>query len=827
KDRKEISLADVASKEELDETDDLTDVFEEPLLKKTIHIIVQRPPQDEKWQEFVVQIEEDFFASDSANYTSLVQFIKVGANVLTTGGTLSGLPCVAPRAGSLKDRPSLLFLNLPESSETQDPPSTADKALEKVHGRTIPLLPLFGVSGCGKTRTAIEMLSKNWGFYFNGSGTDWGSQDLVRFLDLVQQRKRYRNRDLGSNTHVHILALTLVLSRVIILQHCLNIAEREGMTFTCKHWMLLQVGFDTLGFKDLFALLFASLADAIHRHSIGIALMTSFPSQSTGLKILLVVDEAQNLGKMDFGTFISQQISSESEEQDHLRPILSPLVHGFYQIVADHSQFCVVTCGTGLSILDMNWLEDSAPVPKGYKKQLGPFTDFQGWESLEQVQNYLALVRSSLSDEQARGTFDTRVPGEAVSELFARLRGRFRPIVSAIERMIMPSNGRIYWSLAIKETEDMLSSTESQYYGKGNIVFDISRMIRRVHNFESRYAKYQYIRTTLKAFVLEHYLHGSPLLLNKEEAPLVEASVGRILNFGEDTATVLDEPFALRAAVNYFRRDDPDFHSAICTLLGSGSNASVHGHQWEMAVLPSLAYVFHGKILSNTDLVPKKAKSYDPILDGKAEIAGYVNHLTIGTDFQRMSLDEFLDAHVHHRSRKDGEPVPPFYHPAETPSGPDVAFVLISTTMATMRHKMTLPGTQSAYSTVKSEAVQGHLQETILQTFCTGDPKRFLGVVIAYPAELSGVEGKFPEVRRSERIRSAQGDTLQCISLRIDMNNIHDLFPENHMQALDLLKGIKRQLDQSEEGQGGDDQKDEPPTKQRRCLDDDSDMDSS
>ncbi|KAG0271313.1 hypothetical protein BGZ96_005890, partial [Linnemannia gamsii] len=155
----------------------------------------------EKWQELVSKIEDEFFAPASADYTRFVQFVTDGANVPTTGGTLSGLPYVVPRAGSLKHRPSLLFLNLPESSETQNPPSTADKALEKVHGRTIPLLPLFGVSGCGKTRTAIEMLSKNWGFYFNGSITDWGSQDLVRFLDLVQQRKRYRNRDFKSNTH--------------------------------------------------------------------------------------------------------------------------------------------------------------------------------------------------------------------------------------------------------------------------------------------------------------------------------------------------------------------------------------------------------------------------------------------------------------------------------------------------------------------------------------------------------------------------------------------------------------------------------------------------
>ncbi|KAG0203112.1 hypothetical protein BGX28_004507 [Mortierella sp. GBA30] len=43
KDRKEISLADVLSKEELDGTDDVSDVFKETPPKKTIHIIVQRP----------------------------------------------------------------------------------------------------------------------------------------------------------------------------------------------------------------------------------------------------------------------------------------------------------------------------------------------------------------------------------------------------------------------------------------------------------------------------------------------------------------------------------------------------------------------------------------------------------------------------------------------------------------------------------------------------------------------------------------------------------------------------------------------------------------
>ncbi|KAF9979748.1 hypothetical protein BGZ65_006073, partial [Modicella reniformis] len=742
-------------------------------------------------RQLIAQIEDAFFAPGSDNYTSLVQFVEGGAKIPTIERALGGLPVVYPRAGGKANRPSLLFLNLPESVESQDPPSTADRALERIRGRAIPLLPLFGVSGCGKTRTTIEMLSKNWGFYFNGSGTDWGSSDLHSFLTFVQDEKRYRTHDSESNIHVHILAMALVLARIMILDHCLNIAESEGTTFTCKYWMLLQVCFLAMGVKDQFTMLFKEIADMIHLHSVDITTMSAFvrdrfsslhrrltfntPSQGFGYKILLVIDEAQNLGKEEYGTFVSQKIPSEDDSPADLkRPILSPLVHGLYKISADMNMFCVVPCGTGLSIFDLTWLEDSAPVPKGYQERLGPFTNFGGWESLEQVQRYRDVVRRSIPNAEAQEHFDTRAPEESLTELFKRLRGRFRPIVSAIERMIMPTNGDIDWKQAIQETEDSLSSAEH------------------------------------KTFVLEHYLHGRPLLLNKEEAPLVEASVGRILHFGEDKATVLDEPFVLRAAVNYFRRYDQDFHKAICSLFGLGSNASVHGHQWEMAVLPSLAHVFHDKVLSKTALVPSGTKFYDPILNGSTEIAGYVNHLTLGTGFETMSLDAFLDAHVHHESFKDENLVPPFYHPAEKPSGPDVVFALRFAddegnhsycpvfVQLKMRHDMNKTETLHAYSTVKAGAVEGHLQETTLQSFCTGDSKRFLSVVIAYPAELEGTEGTFPEIRRSERTRSAQGDTPQCISLRIDKNNIHDLFPENHMQALDLLKGAKGQLDQKD-----------------------------
>ncbi|KAG0273364.1 hypothetical protein BGZ97_010720, partial [Linnemannia gamsii] len=165
--------------------------------------------------------------------------------------------------------------------------------------------------------------------------------------------------------------------RVIILQLCLDIAEREGTTFTCKDWMLLQLSSNALFPIDLSALLFGSFTKVIIQHSVDFTVMSNFvkerfsklrkrlldltpntTSEPSVYRILLVVDEAQNLSKKEFGTYLSEQINSEHVQT---RPVLSPLVHGFYGIVDNRRDFCIVPCGTSLSIYDMNWLQDSAP----------------------------------------------------------------------------------------------------------------------------------------------------------------------------------------------------------------------------------------------------------------------------------------------------------------------------------------------------------------------------------------------------------------------------------------------------------------------------------
>ncbi|KAG0352553.1 hypothetical protein BGZ54_002709, partial [Gamsiella multidivaricata] len=134
-----------------------------------------------------------------------------------------------------------------------------------------------------------------------------------------------------------------------------------------------------------------------------------------------------------------------------------------------------------------------------------------------------------------------------------------------------------------------------------------------------------------------------------------------------------------------------------------------------------------------------------------------------------------------------------------------------------MRTSMNKSQTQSAFTTVKTDGVQGHLGEIMLQRFCTVSPKRFLEIVIGYPIELRDIEDLFPTGKQSERIRTAQPS--ECILLRINKNNIHSLFPKRHMEALDRLKSIKRELNQD-----SDYLVDQWAAKQRQYEDDESHM---
>ncbi|KAF9111071.1 hypothetical protein BGW39_004478, partial [Mortierella sp. 14UC] len=127
---------------------------------------------------------------------------------------------------------------------------------------------VFGVSGCGKTRAVIELLSQHWGFYFNASNDDWGSSDMMTLHSTVRD---YLNDAIESSTadreannaYARKTTLLLFLSRLLVFKYCLNVPD-SSETFTSARWTLLQVCPHVLFDQDIFNILFLQLLNLRH-----------------------------------------------------------------------------------------------------------------------------------------------------------------------------------------------------------------------------------------------------------------------------------------------------------------------------------------------------------------------------------------------------------------------------------------------------------------------------------------------------------------------------------------------------------------------------------
>ncbi|KAF9118081.1 hypothetical protein BGW39_001492 [Mortierella sp. 14UC] len=358
-------LIETDSPTELDPTDDLSDVFEETPPKKTIHIIVQRPPPvhtsiparvytplsgylsdgsrpgtpllGESYGDLRVDIKkiaDKLFATGSKHADFLDSYVQGNYSLPTSTSGVRGLPKVVRRGAvdTLDSGPSLLFLDLPH------PPLSAGDALHErfrsnillsvLEGMQAQDLPVFGVSGCGKTRSMIEVLCLQWGFYFNASKNDLGSDDLYRLADFVDD-KTSENTVSANTLFAKNMTLLLFLSRLLILNYCLRVPGCR-QTFSSARWALLQVCPNM--FKDVFLGLFRKLYDQMKERTILGSVLASivrdefvsvretlaahdYPNFSSESKLRLVVDEAQILSDK------SPTSLESSSTQRNLRPM--------------------------------------------------------------------------------------------------------------------------------------------------------------------------------------------------------------------------------------------------------------------------------------------------------------------------------------------------------------------------------------------------------------------------------------------------------------------------------------------------------------------------
>ncbi|KAF9110240.1 hypothetical protein BGX27_006607 [Mortierella sp. AM989] len=143
----------------------------------------------------------------------------------------------------------------------------------------------------------------------------------------------------------------------------------------------------------------------------------------------------------------------------------------------------------------------------------------------------------------------------SIKMLFELLRGRFRPIVS-IEGIIS-NPGKNYHDLIQQNFYELILAI--LHIGGGNICNEIRRVLGTIRNNKDRYADYSDVECFMRMFIVAQVQHGQGLALDFPEAPLVEASIGRLVTIDGKVKTIMDEPFVLEILRNYFHEMDPQF----------------------------------------------------------------------------------------------------------------------------------------------------------------------------------------------------------------------------------------------------------------------------
>ncbi|KAF8919690.1 hypothetical protein BGZ58_004622, partial [Dissophora ornata] len=443
-----------------------------------------------------------------------------------------------------------------------------------------------------------------------------------------------------------------------------------------------------------------------------------------------------------------------------LRSILSPIIHGLRNISGSRRDYCVVTCGTGIDADELEVLLSSGGIGESWEQVNDRIVEFPGWETVDQVATYINNLGDAMS-ENDRVRLHTLIPEEAVQELFFKLRGRYRPIVTTIEDIIA-KGFTSYWSEAIERRLSALVCYPEQFPMHGNLCSDIKRMLDKVARDPTKYADAVELEHVLKQTVVRRASLGLPWSLRGEEPILVESAFGRLriaadkAAIGKRVSTIIDEPFVFQAAYNFIKNEDEGFYKHFREQYRDLQDPQSEGKVFERHAPLDLIYVFHKKQLKQELFsIPKAAvhwpttelktpiPQFEPVtfprrfFEHPATIVGWEGYEWGVRYKETLTMGDFMEAHYKHDSKRDDSTVPPFYYPNSSPSGPDIVFVLrIDDQLYPVFVQNKLPkdispgDVEEARLTVHETRLKAYLPN--LATYCPGG--KYLSLIYAHPA---------------------------------------------------------------------------------------------
>ncbi|KAG0365120.1 hypothetical protein BGX24_004260, partial [Mortierella sp. AD032] len=368
------------------------------------------------------------------------------------------------------------------------------------------------------------------------------------------------------------------------------------------------------------------------------------------------------------------------------------------------------------------------------------------------------------------------------------------------------------WKVCIREREDRLTTASipttdgEKRRLEGNLCGELRRMFDHVRHDQgsAAFAEFRNVEATLKLAIATFVTQGRIMAFKGQLPKLVETAFGRIKLINGDFFTTIDEPFALQAAGNYFHSIDPDYSQFRIDQLGRTPIERTRGKEWESSIPFEMVHLFHDKTVSAR--LFHDAEPPHGMFRRKAAVVGWYGRM-LTTGCQEMSMTDFLDAHINNNSKKDGQPVAPFFYPEEHVSGPDIVFVVrfsgLAPDDALVSGSTPSPGSASsgiiipilvqlklcvklsntevkvARGTVQPRKIMRHGVE--LSEYCR-PYGHYISLVVSYPVEIAE--------NFMDRTLMKHNADLTEIALTIDNSNIKDLFLEKHVQALKRMERL-------------------------------------
>ncbi|KAG0590547.1 hypothetical protein KC19_1G108200 [Ceratodon purpureus] len=490
----------------------------------------------------------------------------------------------------------------------------------KVDDPSSGVVPVVGVSGCGKTRFLYEVLASpgKWGFYLtattDGNG---GSRDIAELIELVNTRRTYvKDPYVLAVQYMHCL----ILSRLLILKCFLE----EFTDLTPLEWLILQTEFGVfLPNLDPYWSLTESLVNGLELEGLQEEL------RQRRLKVLeeelhsrwkkigervngtlnIALDEAQVLAG-----YLQEYF--ESPYSNEKRAIFSPFIDALLKPAPGCGGHKVLVSGTAIG---KSGAQNAEAVPYTLA-QFSPWADADELEPAHAADN--------------------------AQYLLDKFRGRRRCLVSCVELLMIGNNGKwskdevdnffkrittytekFYKTSLYRQVQTVFSTSKGLFIMDG-LRFDAAALLRRMGTFI--------------AFC------GRPafLISSKNNTTLFECSLGRIERVIDEEMYeyVIEEPMVHAALLNYLERHG-HFESCLKELMASSRDDASHlGRLWEKIFTIHIPKLFDGtKKLA--DMICFKGADLPPEFSrGKPRITGSAVGAWRESKEQGRSLTDFLNS---------------------------------------------------------------------------------------------------------------------------------------------------------------------------------------